>query len=208
MVQQNAVTFESAGLEIEGAYYTPDDVTPRRAAVVCHPHPNYGGDMYNLVVTVIVRGLIEAGMGALTFNFRGVGASEGAFDNGGGEVRDVGAALAFARGLPGVESCGLAGYSFGAAMAAGAVDAQVARLALVALPAGMTRGADALRAYAGPVLMVSGANDDISREDALNELAATLAPAPRVVLIPNADHFWWGQERALCDTIREFFREE
>ena len=205
MVQQQPVTIPSGDLELEGVYYTPDGATPARAAVVCHPHPQYGGDMNNLVVTVIVRGLIEAGFGALAFNFRGVGGSQGHFDNGPGESDDVRAALSFARALPGVEQVALAGYSFGAAMAAEAVDASVCGLALVALPARMVpRDGAGLATYRGPVLMISGSNDDISQESALREIAAGLPSTPRLTIVPGADHFWYGQERPLADAIREF----
>ncbi len=206
MVQQTPVTFPSGDLTLEGLYYTPEGPTPVAVAVVAHPHPNYGGDMHNLVVTVIVRGLIEAGLGALAFNFRGVGGSEGHFDGGSGERDDVLAAIARARALPGVESVALAGYSFGAGMAAAAVDDTIPALALVALPPGMAAGEGAgLRTYAGRVLLVSGANDNVSPEAALRELAATLPAQPSVVIIPGADHFWWGHERALADAIRDFF---
>jgi alpha/beta superfamily hydrolase len=206
VVQQRNVSIQSGDLELEGVYCTPSGVTPSGAAVVCHPHPQYGGDMHNLVVTVIVRGLIEAGFGALAFNFRGVGESHGHFDNGQGERDDVRAALAFARALPGVEQVALAGYSFGAAMAAASADDAVTRLALVGLPARMVaRDGTGLAAYRGPVLMISGSNDDISQESALRELAAGLASAPQITIVSGADHFWYGQERPLADAIREFF---
>ncbi|HXH22274.1 MAG TPA: alpha/beta fold hydrolase [Dehalococcoidia bacterium] len=201
------MTFPSGALTLEGAYYTSGDTEPEAAVVVCHPHPQYGGDMRNLVVSVIVRGALDAGLGALTFNFRGVGRSQGAYDGGAGERDDVRAALAWLRSREGVRRVALAGYSFGAAMAAAAVDASVPALALVALPAGMVRsdGAAGLAAYDGPVLLISGQNDNISSEDALRQLAAGLPTRPEVVIVPGTDHFWWGQERALADALCDFF---
>jgi hypothetical protein len=206
LVKDSPIRFVSGGLELEGVYYAADDASPTAAVVVCHPHPQYGGDMYNLVVTVIVRAAIEAGMGALAFNFRGVGESEGASGDGAGEREDVRAALSAARSLPGIERVMLAGYSFGAGMAAAVVDASVPALALVALPPGMARGDDAgIKSYAGAVLMVSGDADNISPEGALRQLATGLPSQPEVTIIPGADHFWWGQERALADTLKAFF---
>ncbi len=206
MVAQQPLTIASGDLKLEGVYYTPDGAAPGRAVVVCHPHPQYGGDMHNLVVTVIVRGLIEAGIAALAFNFRGVGASEGYFDNGAGEQDDVHAVLAHARGLAGVTRVGLAGYSFGAGMAAAAVDASVAALALVALPPGMARReGSGLLTYAGPLLAVSGGNDNISPEAGLRALLANLPSKQTITIVPGADHFWWGQERPLADAVRDFF---
>lgn len=206
MVRETPVTFPSGSLTLEGVLYVPDEGEHRSLAVVCHPHPQYGGDMANLVVTVIVRGLIEAGCGALAFNFRGVGASEGAYDNGVGERDDARAALDYARGLPGVDRVGLAGYSFGAGMAAAAVDASVPALALVAMPSGMgSREGSGLTSYSGPVLLVVGSADNIAQGDAIAKLAAALPSSPEVHIVPGADHFWWGHERALCDLVRDFF---
>src|ERR1700753_2890717 len=86
----------------------------RFAALVCHPHPLFGGTMHNKVVYRIARGMRRSGAVVLRFNFRGVGASEGAHAGGAGEIEDAGAALAFLRarypGLP----YSLAGFSFGA----------------------------------------------------------------------------------------------
>jgi alpha/beta superfamily hydrolase len=83
--------------------------------VVCHPHPEYGGDMDNPVVMAAVRGCLDAGWAALRFNFAGVGASGGRFSGGGEEVRDVGRALATLRdALPGAAALAIVGYSFGA----------------------------------------------------------------------------------------------
>jgi alpha/beta superfamily hydrolase len=208
LVKDSPIRFLSGSLQLEGVYYTADNASPTAAVVVCHPHPQYGGDMYNLVVTVIVRAAIEAAMGALAFNFRGVGESEGASGDGAGEREDVRAALAEAGSLPGIERVLLAGYSFGAGVAAAAVDATVPALALVALPPGMLRDENgALKTYSGPVLMVSGDVDNISPEGALRQLAASLPSTPEVTIIPGADHFWWGQERALADTLKAFFEK-
>lgn len=205
MVNQQRVELPSGGLTLEGVLYSPADAKPASLAVVCHPHPQYGGDMHNFVVAAIVRGLMEAGFGALAFNFRGVGASEGSFDNGSGERDDVRSVLSYARSLPGVQRVALAGYSFGAGMAAAAVDTSVTALGLIALPPGMVRPDNALKAYAGPVLMASGSNDHISPEHAIRALADSLPVAPQVIVVPGADHFWWGHERPLAQAIRDFF---
>jgi alpha/beta superfamily hydrolase len=203
VVREREVTFPSGALTLEGTYYTAGDEEPRAGVVVCHPHPQYGGDMRNVVVSTVVRGALDAGLGALVFNFRGVGESEGAFDVGAGEREDVLAALAWLRAQPGIERLALAGYSFGAAMAAAAVDASIAALALVALPTGMIRNGG-LGSYSGPVLLISGGMDNISPEAGLRDLAAGLPSNPEVVIVPNTDHFWWGQERTLAATVGEF----
>jgi alpha/beta superfamily hydrolase len=206
LVQQKKVTFKSGDLHLEGVAYTPDAAAPSTFVVVCHPHPQYGGDMHNNVAMAIVRTAVEAGLGALAFNFRGVGASEGSFDNGIGERDDVRAALAFAASLPGVSRVALAGYSFGAGMAAAVAADPLPALALVALPPGMVVAPDAgIKSYTGPVLLVSGAADNISPSTALRDLARSLPGKADLRIVPGADHFWWGHERALSEVLGAFF---
>ncbi|HEY7268857.1 MAG TPA: alpha/beta hydrolase [Dehalococcoidia bacterium] len=207
MAQQTRVTFLSAGLTLEGVYSAPDHGSPRAAVVVCHPHPQYGGDMDNNVVAVIVQSALDAGISALAFNFRGAGASQGAFDNGRGEREDVRAAVAFTRALA-VDRVLLAGYSFGAGMSAAAVDASITALALVALPAGMARADGAgMATYEGPVLMISGDADSISKASDLESLTSSLPSHPALKVVSGADHFWWGHEKALANELLAFFKE-
>lgn len=203
MTTKTAVQIESGDLSLEGALYEPEAAT-RALVVVCHPHPQRGGEMRNNVVMIVVRALNELGVAALTFNFRGVGASEGVFDNGGGEQEDVRAALAHGRSIDGVERVGLAGYSFGAGMAAATVDDSVAALALVSGPAA-TLGRDSLVEYKGPVLLVSGDQDQISSADGLREAAARRTGPVQVVSVAGADHFWRGHEQELTDAVTSFF---
>lgn len=204
MARMQSVSIGGNGLRLEGALHFPDGRSPRAGVVVCHPHPQRGGDMRNSVVGAIVRGLNAAGILALTFNFRGVGASEGSFDNGVGERDDVRAALRFVEQLPGVEAIGLAGYSFGAGMAANVADASVHRLALVAIPTRQLE-APALSAFAGPILFATGSYDEISSLDAVRAKAEGLGDRVTVAGISGADHFWWGKEEQLAEAIRDFF---
>jgi alpha/beta superfamily hydrolase len=103
MARSQSVKFGGNGLVLEGRLSYPQGRAPAAAVVICHPHPQYGGDMHNSVVSMIVNGVTGAGAVAVTFNFRGVGESQGSFDNGAGEQDDVRAALAYARSLPNSE---------------------------------------------------------------------------------------------------------
>ncbi|MGH9726746.1 MAG: alpha/beta hydrolase, partial [Candidatus Acidiferrales bacterium] len=100
---------------LEGLLWTqPPDVTPRLAAVVCHPHPLFGGTMHNKVVYQAAKALHLFGIPVLRFNFRGAGLSAGLHDRGQGEQGDVSAAIDYlAQEFPGVLVL-LAGFSFGA----------------------------------------------------------------------------------------------
>lgn len=202
------LTIPAAALSLEAVLTLPEQRDSPPLVVICHPHPQYGGDMHNNVVTAITRALTMRGIAALRFNFRGTGASGGAYDNGAGEREDVRAALAHAATLPGInrQRIGLAGYSFGAAMAAANAGPDIAALALVALPVSMAAGAeDALRTYNGPLLLVSGDQDHVSPEERLLAFAGALGRSESVTLVPGVDHFWFGHEQELDMQVGEFF---
>jgi uncharacterized protein len=177
--------------------------------VVCHPHPLYGGDMDNPVVTLTAEGSQAAGLATLRFNFRGVGDSTGAHDDGRGEQVDVAAALDhLARRLRPGAAVGLAGYSFGAAMAAAVAGGgrSLAGLALIAPPLAFggidTRG---LKSITGPVLIVAGSLDAYCPREALERLADGV-PRADVCVIEGADHFFAGALGPLGEAVAGWAR--
>ncbi len=178
-------------------------VEPARGGlVICHPHPLYGGDMDNPVVVRAAEVAEEAGLATLRFNFRGVGASRGAHDQGRGEQEDVKAALALlADRLPGGRPVALAGYSFGAWVVAGVAAASAPPgLILIAPPLGMF-GFDALEGYGESVLLAAGSRDPYCSVDDLERLAKRLT-RPTVEVIEEADHFFFGKLYPLGEAIR------
>ncbi len=196
------VSFRSGDLTLEGLLANPGANAP--AAVVCHPHPLYGGSMYNNVVDAILAAMWQAGYATLRFNFRGVGASEGEHDGGPGEVDDAAAAMTYLRAQSGVRKEGavMAGYSFGAmvAVSAGYERAEIARIVAVALPLAM---ADA-RIPAGaskPVLLVSGDRDSYSPVAGLQALKSKIGDSARLEIVAGADHFFGGREAELGRVI-------
>lgn len=200
-------------ITLEGLLHTPDgDPKSRPAApfpgiVVCHPHPQYGGDMYNNVVGALVRAALRSGFAALRFNFRGVGESEGAHSGGQAEPDDVKAACAFLAGQPEIapERAALAGYSFGAAMALlAAPDVSPAGLVLVSLPT--IAGALSPPAGGYPLLLVSGDRDEYSDTKALAGLAEAAGERARLEVMPGVDHFWAGSDDRLIETAAAFLR--
>jgi alpha/beta superfamily hydrolase len=199
------LTISSGPLALEGVWQAPAGGGPFPAVVVCHPHPQYGGDMDNNVVRAAVRGVTARGMAALRFNFRGVGRSAGTYDGGRGEPEDVLAALSCAAAQPGVDvtRLGLAGYSFGAVMAALAADKRVAALALIAPPLAATDLGDRLTTFQRPLLLLAGERDQFCPTEALRRLA--VGHPVELVLVPGVDHFWFGQERRIEDSVGDFF---
>ncbi|MBW2453080.1 MAG: alpha/beta hydrolase [Deltaproteobacteria bacterium] len=174
--------------------------------VVCHPHPEFGGSMDNNVVLAACQVLGELGLGALRFNFRGVGGSTGEHGGGSAEVADVAAACAHARAESGGAAPHLLGYSFGSRVALMALqgDLDVASAVLVAPPVDVFDfGALALAAV--PCLIVVGDSDGFCSVPRLRHwLADQAGPPPELVVLPAVDHFYLGREAELQATIRRF----
>jgi uncharacterized protein len=200
-------TFRSGELTLEGLLANPGGEAP--AAVVCHPHPMYGGSMFNNVVDAILAAMWQLGYATLRFNFRGVGASEGEHDGGRGEAGDAAAAMAYLLSQPGVRKQGavMAGYSFGAMVAvdAGYENAGVARIVAVALPLSMTQprvpdGASK------PLLLVSGDRDSYSPVAGLTSLREKIGNSAQLEIIKGADHFFGGSEAELSRVIATSLR--
>ena len=171
------------------------------AAVVCHPHPLYGGTLHNKVVFQTAKTLRRFGLPVLRFNFRGTGESEGAHDKGNGEQGDVAAALDFLAGeYPGVPLL-VAGFSFGAwvGLRTGCADPRVTELIGLGLPAGEMAGRKLfyLDFCAKPKLLVSGGLDRYAPAAILTGLVQNLSPPAnqntRLVLVSGADHFFTGR---------------
>lgn len=189
------ITFPVGDLTLEGLFWMPSN-PPSTGVILCHPHPLYGGEMRNNVVSALTEALQQAGVMTLRFNFRGVGQSEGTHGNGEAEIEDVQAAVTYLLSRHAVSTVVVAGYSFGAmvGLRAGATDTRVHRLIGVALPLGV-RDASFLPTANKPTLLISGDHDDYSPIAALQELTAKLSePTNKLVTITGADHFFWGQE--------------
>jgi uncharacterized protein len=202
------VQFPSGDLQLEGILYSPDQPSST-VVVVCHPHPLRGGDMHNNVVMAIAGAVQAAGHhAAFTFNFRGVGASEGSHDEGRGEQDDVRAAIACALSLEGVERASLAGYSFGAGVAANvAAKDSFEALALVSLPTSHPNLESRLHAYSGRLLLLVGDADHVSSAEKLQSIAEARKNATEFICLPGVDHFWRGAEPPLEQHVSAFFAE-
>ena len=195
-------------LTLEASLETPSGDGPFPAVVICHPHPQYGGDMHNNVVAAIAAGALQHGIAALRLNFRGVGGSDGEHDGGEGERDDVRAALSSLASLDDIDAdrVGLAGYSFGAGVCAGLAEPRVPALALVALPAtAMVSPQSPLASYAGELLLMAGDLDHISDADLLVEIGDELAADVDLRIIEGADHFWRGFESIVAEATGGFF---
>jgi alpha/beta superfamily hydrolase len=185
---EEKIVFTSEGFALQGLYGAG---TGGRGVVITHPHPLYGGTMENPVVVTLARAYQACGFATLRFNFRGVGASQGKYDEGRGETRDVAAAAAWLVDA-GATHVDLAGYSFGAW-----VNAKLKcrrwplRMVMVAPPVALI---DFSTDAALPCLelVVGGSADAFAPADALRRWVLRWQPAAHLEIIAGADHFFTG----------------
>lgn len=176
--------------------------------VVCHPHPLYGGDMDNSVVRAVCAALVSKGLATLRFNFRGVGSSQGTFDQGAGEQEDLRGALAFLALQPSLDPArlGVVGYSFGAivALAVAAVYPQVKALCAISPPFGPNLPQPDTWGLK-PKLIVTGDADPFVQPLSLEKWAHSLPQPAEFRSFEETDHFWLATEDELGVTVADFF---
>lgn len=177
------------------------------AAICCHPHPLHGGTHRNTIVFRTARALRSAGLATLRFDFRGVGASEGAHDGHGGEDGDAAACLDLLQErYPGVPLWA-AGYSFGARTVASLAvrDRRIERLVLVAYPVAVYDG-KALDRLAQPTLLVLGSGDSFGTPTELAQRHPLAAERLDVEEIAGADHFFRGRTPLVEEAVLRWAR--
>lgn len=174
--------------------------------IVCHPHPLFGGTMDNKVVTTIARALHETGIPTVRFNFRGVGASAGAYDRGVGETADADAVASWgARRWPGRDLV-IAGFSFGAYVALHLAQQRAPRHLITVAPALELFDAFGMTAPRCPWLVVQGDADDVVDPASVINWVNGLDPKPRLVVLPGVGHFFHGRLRELRDAVADAIR--
>ena len=205
MAEERLVRIPCGDIGLEGLF-TPPTCPGTPGAVVCHPHPLYGGDMHNNVVGGICRALTARGWAVLRFNFRGTGGSGGTHGGGEAETEDVLAALAWMAEPLGPAPLFLAGYSFGAWVAARALSrgAGAKGLAAVAPPLALYPMAE-LAGLGLPRLVVAGGRDAYCPPERLEAWLARASGRVEVVRLPAADHFFAGLENEVGRAVAGFF---
>jgi len=193
--------------KLEAVLWTPPSVAPEMAALVCHPHPLFGGTMHNKVVFQAAKALDSLGIAVLRFNFRGAGLSEGVHDRGSGELDDVRAALKFM----GAEFAGtpllVAGFSFGSwvGLRAGCEDTRVERLIGIGAPVNDSDFSYLMKC-AKAKLFVHGSNDEFGDVKKVRQMVAALPGENEFVIVDRADHFFTGRIEELGKAITEWLK--
>jgi len=179
----------------------------KKGVVICHPHPQFGGTMNNNVVDTLVEVFFNCGFTTLKFNFRGVGRSEGRYDGGKGEQRDVASAINYLADMP-IDKIHLAGYSFGAWVGAQLMmtDHRIKESVLISPPVGLLdfgflHGSSSIK------LVIYGERDNFCPYRQLSEIFNDLEEEGRLKMVKGADHFYWGKEEMIRGFIQNYLRE-
>lgn len=187
VIMEDQVIINAGEIRLEGKM---NRKSGEKAVVVCHPHPLYGGDMNNPVVTAVTSTFSDKGYATLRFNFRGVGGSSGRFDDGIGEQEDIKAAVSMLRDM-GYEQVTMAGYSFGSRINAQVVSNgyKIADHIMISPPAAFMSFSD-ISVLPSTGLIVTGEYDEYAPPDLIRTHIDRWQIKPRYEIIPGGDHFY------------------
>ena len=201
---EEKITLPSGQYRLEGYWQAG---AGDKGVVITHPHPLYGGTMNNPVVEAIQNAYQQNGYATLRFNFRGVGGSQGTFDNGFGEQEDVRAAIAYVTDMN-ISAVDLAGYSFGAWVNAGVVaesGVTIASMTMVSPPVGFIEFED-MNALGCLKLVVTGSRDDMAPPNQIRDLLPSWNPDAQFEIIDGCDHFYMGHLDKLQSILTSYLQ--
>lgn len=208
MGSRTDVNIPCGALVLEGTLEYPetlDGLMP--GAVICHPHPLFGGNMSNGVVRALRKGLLKLGFVCLRFNFRGTGRSWGVHGGGRDEIQDVLSAMDFLSEQPKVDKDRLlvAGYSFGCwvGLEAASKDARAKRLIGVSPPLN-EYDFSYLKEELRPKFLIVGDNDFVCSIGRFRKFMDEIPEPKTGVVLPGADHFHSGREQEIVDEMTKF----
>jgi len=210
-MKEEKVFFPSGGIQLEGLLSIHEALSVKGGVILCHPHPQYGGDMHNRVITTALGAAHQEGFSTLRFNFRGVGDSGGSYSEGIGEMEDVGAAIEFLYSkqkdsrLPLI----LLGYSFGAftGIPVAIKDERVKRVVAISPPLEIY-DFNFMKGCKKNKLIVVGDKDEWCPILRLEDWYQQLDEPKSLTLVEGADHFYSYQANLLVQPLREFFNSE
>ena len=210
-MKEEKVFVPSNGVQLEGLLSIQNAPPMKRGVILCHPHPQHGGDMHNLVISTALDAAAQEGFSTLRFNFRGVGRSGGSYSEGIGEREDVKAAIDYLFSALGHSDSALIllGYSFGAwaALPVGIQDDRVKGMVAIAPPLelydfGFLEGNKKRK------LLMAGDQDSFCPMPLLKRSFERLEEPKSLAMIEGADHFFFAHHRLLIEPLRTFFSSE
>ena len=186
---------------LEALLEEPEDLAPKEAALVCHPHPQHGGTMHNKVVYRIARGLRSTGAVVLRFNYRGVNLSEGTYDDGEGELEDARVALDYLRQRYPDLPFTVAGFSFGSRIALRLGCGIARRVIAVGFPAAYKDKAS-LDTCTTPRVFIQSTHDQFGSVEQIESIVAGLPEPKQLRMVEAQDHFFAGALDVLEETVK------
>jgi alpha/beta superfamily hydrolase len=204
MIAEARSCLTADGVTLEAEYASASTTPPRGAAVLCHPHPQFGGSMRSIVVSALFEQLPGRGISCLRFNFRGVEGSAGSHGAGADEPLDVAAALDVLSGEvhPAVPLF-LVGWSFGADMALSVADARLTGWVAIAPPLRYTDATAAVATDPRPKLLVLAEHDEFRAPNEIEQETRDWSSTERV-MVKGASHFFVGRTDQVVDLTSTF----
>ena len=204
MTMEEKITIPSGRYRLEGYWQAG---SRGAGVVITHPHPLYGGTMNNPVVETVQSAYRQHGYATLRFNFRGVGGSQGNYDNGMGEQDDVRAAIAYVETMN-VSAVDLAGYSFGAWVNTGvAADSRtsIQSMLMISPPVGFIEFEN-ISTLSCLKLVITGSRDDIAPVHQIHDLLPAWNPEAQFEIIDGCDHFYSGHLDRLQSILTRYLK--
>ena len=209
-MKEEKVFIPSTGIHLEGLLSIQEASSFKGGVVLCHPHPQYGGDMDHPVVTTAAEAAFQEGFSTLRFNFRGVGESGGSYGEGIGEQKDVQAAadVLYSRLKDNHFPLVLVGYSFGAwaGFPVAVEDERFEGMVAIAPPL-QIYDFEFLKGCKKKKLFVAGDRDLFCPVSRMKEWYRQLEEPKSLSVIPGADHFFLFHTRFLIQPLKEFFEK-
>ena len=202
------LTIKTDDRSIEARFDFPAKTGPQPCVILCHPHPKYGGNMYNNVLDEISSKLVQSGVGTLRFNYRGVGMSTGEIEGGTGEISDSITVAEFASksNLIDGSRLGIAGYSFGAWMALEVIKQKNFIKALASISCSQNKlSSHSTMEIVQPKLLMLGDRDHDFPVAQFQFLSSRFQGDAIIEIISQADHFFKGKESIVGEIVSDFF---
>ncbi|MFX0031647.1 MAG: alpha/beta hydrolase [Promethearchaeota archaeon] len=207
MVKTELILIQTNQIKLEAEYFHSNKNRVNTTVLITHPHPQFGGDMRNNVVSGIFNMLIQEDISCLRFNFRGVGRSTGHHTDGTGELNDVKANINYLLDERGCEKLFLCGYSYGAAIGCSMVNYsdKIIGYAAVSFPWDFMGEKYKKLSYSlKPKLFIQGDNDSIATFDRFKAHFNDYQEPKDSIIIRGADHFYWGYESQVAEQVLKF----
>ncbi len=208
MVEKEKLFIKSNEIKLEAEYFVSKRNMKNPVVLICHPHPQYGGNMYNNVVSGVFNKLIKNDISCLRFNFRGVGKSTGMHSNGTGELEDVRVCINFLINEKNHESLIICGYSYGAAIGCSAINYsdKVISYISISFPWNFVDAQYKTQSQSDkPKLFIQGDQDTVAVYEKFEENFNYYMNPKIKKIITGANHFYWGYEEQIANEVLKFY---